>query len=138
MGYFSWLTSDTNKSIPVLRSDEIFNMTVNGPVYLLCPNGDVLEERDYSGFGRFGDKDVYELVAMWNAPERCYDENGNLLNTHELRRIGIELACYDEDNFKLKYPIKIVENRNLSYDEVIPSKQCPDQGYFYKHRFIFE
>ena len=131
MGYFSWLTSDTNKSIPVCREDQFLKETVNGPIYLLCPNGDKLEEKDYHGFGVFGNKDVYELVALWNAPEECYDENGQLLDSSDLRYIGINLACYDKDNEKLKYPIKIVEDKNLSYEEVPPAKSCPYQGYFY-------
>lgn len=38
------------------------------------------------------------------------------------RSIGIDLACYDEDNAALKYPIKIVEEGTMSYEKAKPSK----------------
>lgn len=45
-----------------------------------------------------------------------------------LRKIGINIACYDEDNEKLKYPIKIT-TKEMDYDEVKPSKSDPNQGW---------
>lgn len=43
------------------------------------------------------------------------------------REIGIDIAAYDEDNEKLKYPIKITD-RIIPYEDVAPSKGDPDQG----------
>lgn len=119
MGYFSWKTSDTHKSVSNCDS-------VRGalPVYLLQPDGEPIFEDCYEGYGVFGGHDVYALVARWNVPEQC---NGD--DEHD-RMIGIDIACYDEDNAKLKYPIKIVE-KPAPYGEIEASKGCPHQGYFY-------
>ena len=44
------------------------------------------------------------------------------------REIGIEIACYDEQNAALPYPIKIT-SKPMEYDEVEPSKRDPNQGW---------
>lgn len=46
-----------------------------------------------------------------------------------LRLIGITIACYDEDNAALKYPIKITHSANAIYEECEPSPGDPDQGW---------
>lgn len=119
MGFFSWVTSDTNRSIA-----NSFANRVTFPVYLLQPNSKPILEEHYEGYGVFGGEDVYALVARWNVPERC---NGD--DDHD-RDIGIEIACYDEQNANLKYPIKLVENVVL-YKDAQPSINCPQQGFFY-------
>ena len=43
------------------------------------------------------------------------------------REIGIYLACYDEDNASLDYPIKIA-SKPVAYDAVPPSLSDPLQG----------
>lgn len=47
----------------------------------------------------------------------------------ELRLIGIDIACYDEDNESLENPIKIVEGDNLTYNQAYASKTDPNQGW---------
>lgn len=65
MGNFSWCTSDTRKSIPcVLDAYE----GAPSVVYLLNPFGTPYKEADYEGYGVFGGRDVFELVAEWNKP----------------------------------------------------------------------
>ena len=120
MGFFSWKTSDTNKSI-----SNIYSSRGTFPVYVLCPDGVKLYEDNYQGYGVFDGKDIYALVANWNMPELC---NGD--EEHD-RNIGIDIACYDSQNANLKYPIKIVEDGDLKYYDVPPSKNCPEQGFFY-------
>lgn len=63
MGVFSWCTSDTRKSIPCT-----YDTYEGAPstVYLLNPFGAPYKEDNYEGYGEFGGKDVYELVAEWN------------------------------------------------------------------------
>ena len=39
----------------------------------------------------------------------------------ELRDLGILMACYDEDNFALKYPIKIT-SKEMEYEDANPSE----------------
>lgn len=128
MGLFSWCTSDTRKSIAV---------DMNGypdcpkKVYLLNPFGDPYVENSYDGYGEFGGRDVYALVAQWNLPELCKDETGDWYPDEQIRDIGIALSCYDIDHVKLKYPIKIVE-KECSYEAAAISPSCPYQGYFYE------
>lgn len=50
---------------------------------------------------------------------------------HELRIIGIDIACYDEDNAALPYPIKITHDANRCYESCDPSDSDPDQGWYY-------
>lgn len=124
MGFFSWKTSDTKKSI-----SNIYSSRGAKPVFVLCPDGSKIYEDKYEGYGRFGGQDIYALVARWNNPELC---NGD--DAHD-RNIGIDIASNEEDNAKLMYPIKIVEDNNLDYNDVEPAKRCKYQGYFYDEEY---
>ena len=44
------------------------------------------------------------------------------------REIGIDLACYDEDNRRIKYAIKITFDEASTYEARKPSKSDPNQG----------
>lgn len=46
-----------------------------------------------------------------------------------LREIGIDIACYDEDNARLEYPIKITYDGNAVYEDCEPSPSDPNQGW---------
>lgn len=123
MGFFSWKTSDTNKSISN-------NCSVYGalPVYLITPQNEKIYEDDYEGYGIFGGYDAYALLAKWNVPEQCNDD------VEHDRLIGIELFfdnLKDDGSTNLKYPLKFAENKNANYDELPPSVDCPSQGFFY-------
>lgn len=48
---------------------------------------------------------------------------------HWKREVGINIACRDEDNAKLRYPIKIVENESSVYETCKPSNSDPNQGW---------
>lgn len=45
-----------------------------------------------------------------------------------LRSIGINIACYDDDNKALSYPIKIT-TKEMAYEDVEPSMNDPEQGW---------
>ncbi len=65
MGFFSWLTADTNKSIANCHSTR-----KTKTVYLLQPNGaNPIMEDEYDGYGDFGSVDAYTWVADTNMPE---------------------------------------------------------------------
>ena len=122
MGFFSWKTSDTNVSI-----SNKYSSRGAFPVYLLIPEefgGGYIEEDDYEGYGIFGGRDAYALVAQWNCPEKCIGED------EADRMVGIDIACYDKQNMELKYPIKITEHP-MKYEAAAYSPNCPDQGFFY-------
>lgn len=124
MGFFSWKTSDTNKSVSNIHSGKgVF------PVHLLDPKGGSIKELHYEGYGDFGGEDVYVLLALWNYEMLDLPEEGLVgASLEELRLIGIDLAFGDKE---LKYPVKIVEDGSLEYDDVEASEMCPYQGYFY-------
>lgn len=148
MGQFSWLYSDTGKQV-------IDNKKAD--TYLLVPPpfqekyGKAIYEWCYDGYGHFGRYDVYELIIEWNRdmiPEiirrakngnwRCSHTKNDIWElqryydgepiTSELRWLGILIACYDEDNFALEYPIKIT-SREMDYKDAKPSESDPNQGW---------
>lgn len=162
MGFFSWLTGDTERSIC-----NIYSGRKTFPVYILIPNefgGKYFKEEHYGGYGVFAGQDIYELVADWNreflskTPDfiipsknkkvselEWYKLYSNLsLNKKDLEKemkklnecfeyrwIGIDIACYDQDNEALLNPIKITEFET-NYLYAAPSKSCACQGYFYE------
>lgn len=148
MGQFSWIYADTNKQV-------VDNKRAD--TYLLVPKpfqekyGKVIYEPCYDGYGRFGRFDIYNLVPEWNRemiPEiirrikngtwKCGTRDSDIQNLQnyyegkdiscELRWLGIVMACYDEDNFSLEYPIKIA-SKPMEYEDVCPSKSDPNQGW---------
>ena len=61
MGFFSWKTSDTNTSISNAHSTK-----PTFPVYMILPDGRYYLETDYEGYGEFGGRDYYGVVAELN------------------------------------------------------------------------
>jgi len=45
------------------------------------------------------------------------------------REIGIDIACYDNQNMALPYPIKITHDPNAVYEDCEPSLSDPNQGW---------
>lgn len=45
------------------------------------------------------------------------------------RSVGIDLACYDVDNERLHFPIKITHDKYAVYEDCLPSKSDPNQGW---------
>lgn len=119
MGFFSWKTSDTGKSIT-----NRYSSAGARPVYLYCPDGTKLYEPDYDGYGVFGGHDAYALLAQWNCPEKCCGDE------EEDRIIGIDIGCSNEDMASLKYPLKFAESPGFTYEGLEPAENCPYQGYF--------
>lgn len=92
MGFFSWLTADTNESIANIHSSRYEGKTV----YLLQPDGQPpIEEKAYQGYGDFGGIDAYAWLATRNLPSSLTEK----LNDEQLRLSGIalELGKYYED-----------------------------------------
>ena len=148
MGQFSWL--DCKDNTQIVDDKEV-------DVYLLVPEefgGGHIVEHCYDGYGHFGGHDIYDLVMKWNKDYlniplayedswRCNDwltlykedfkkyEKGEPIE-QELRILGITLACYDEDNARLRYPIKITHDPDARYEGCKPSLSDPDQGWEYE------
>lgn len=152
MGQFSWLDCVTKEQIldGVCRNSYLLVPKQFG--------GGHIKETCYDGYGRFGEFDVYDLVLDWNKdmiPEVCrrikngtwkasrsendikdlmaYYETGEITKfgncLGEKRHLGITLACYDEDNMSLEYPIKITHDPNVAYEDCDYSPSDPHQGW---------
>jgi len=120
MGFFSWHTCDTDRSIANNASDR-----PTFEVHMITPDGRVFTERDYEGYGEFGGKDFYELLAELNG-----------LGSD--RSAGIDL-CYKgnrsgDDAPGVIYP-KLVEELSWDvegqYANLPNPTSCGDQGFFY-------
>ena len=113
MGFFSWKTNDTERSIA-----NHFSNRSTFTVYMRDNRGNVWVEEDYEGYGDFGGKDYYELLAEMNGLEPDRDA-------------GISLQ-FDSDRKDIIYPA-LFEHDTSSW-EVYQGQEppnCPEQGYFY-------
>lgn len=120
MGFFSWHTCDTGRSIANNSSDrEVFE------VHMITPDGRVFTENSYEGYGEFGGKDFYDLLAELNGLPSD-------------RSAGIDL-CFNgnpggDDTPGVIYP-KFVEHLEedvvRQYSSLPNPARCPDQGFFY-------
>jgi hypothetical protein len=110
MGFFSWKTQDTNKSIP-----NAYSGRATFPVTMTDDKGNKWHEPAYEGYGVFGGKDFYELLAEMNGlpPDR---------------QEGINLQ-YNKDSIVFKQP-NLTEDPDWEWVDEGP-ESCPDQGYFY-------
>ena len=113
MGFFSWHAQDTGRSIANKHSNRpTFTVYMVNPV-----NNEYWKEDNYEGYGVFGGKDYYELVAEINGKESNRDE-------------GIDLQ-YDQ-NTEVLFPVLV---EDLSKAETYYGTEpytCKQQGYFYE------
>lgn len=130
MGFFSWECAASGRSI-----SNAYSSRGAEPCALVTPDG-LVEELRYDGYGEFGGIDAYAWVAYANGLTTGIDSLDDLraADQEALRDLGIGIACYDEDNAALAFPIKIVSLEcytGQSYAYLPASKSCPAQGYFY-------
>jgi hypothetical protein len=126
MGFFSWNTQDTDKSIANQYSNrKTFR------VQMIDNKGNVWTEDDYEGYGRFGSKDYYELLAEMNG--FTSDKTGDEY-TDEARGFGIDIAFKDNGSGVategVYYPNLIEKADGWVYEMGGPDT-CDYQGYFY-------
>ena len=112
MGFFSWKTQDTDKSISNSSSRR-----GTFTVYMSDNKGNKWREDEYDGYGRFGGKDYYELLAEMNGEDAD-------------RGKGIDIAYSGRSD--IKFP-NLSEGDDWSYVDIGPER-CPEQGYFYDDR----
>ena len=86
-GQFSWMTMDTDEQIGSETENTI-------EVYMVDNMGNEYFEPEYDGYGNFGGKDYYDVLATMNGftQEDVGIKNKKGHETTELRSIGIDLA----------------------------------------------
>ena len=105
-GQFSWMTHDSDAQI----GSEMVNRV---HVYMFDNEGNKWEEKRYEGYGEFGGKDYYDLVATMNGytPEDLKDKallkKLRIVGKPEMRQIGIALA-FDENGVKPRNGKKVL------------------------------
>lgn len=127
MGFFSWKTQDTDKSIANNHS-----IRDTFKVDMIDDKGNVWTETDYEGYGIFGGKDYYELLAEMNGATSSYEGEDY---TDDMRNKGISIA-FGKNNGSgvhtegVKYPNLVEQANGWTYNELGP-ESCDDQGFFY-------
>jgi hypothetical protein len=98
---------------------------------MIDDKGNVWSEDHYDGYGTFGGKDFYELLAEMNG--MTSDLTGDDY-VEDVRMKGIELAFRDNPSGiatpGVKYPNLIEMAKGWQYDPMGPDN-CEFQGYFY-------
>lgn len=113
MGFFSWKTQNTSKSIA-----NTYSRRFTFPVVMIDNKGNEWLERNYEGYGVFGGKDFYELLAEMNG-----------LTTREG---GLKLAFSGDKYISPNLYEKMGENDVFNWIDT-PPENCEFQGYFYNN-----
>lgn len=122
MGFLSWITSDTQESIP-----NYFSEKLPFTVHLLAPDGQHIKEDNYEGYGAFGGKDVFAQWMLWNYPDECTDKDEDTIRSIFFDKYSRHTDC---GKINCIYPIKLA-TKPVNYFSVQASEACPNQGYFY-------
>lgn len=119
MGFFSFITMDTKRSV-----SNVYSSLGSFKVAMMDDKGNVWSEDNYQGYGEFGGKDYYELLAEMNGIE-C-GLSGAEYNDF-MRKEGIKLY-FSNQSIIMPNIVENVDNWAFLPDNV---EQCPNQGYFY-------
>ena len=130
MGFFSWRTQDTDRSIA-----NNYSTRKTFPVVMIDNKGNKWVEQDYEGYGVFGGKDYYELLAEMNGVvERDKVELQGEAYTDYMRGKGIDLAFHNngsgDHTEDVLYPNLVEMADGWPYDPTGP-ESCESQGFFY-------
>ena len=117
MGQFSWKTQDNNQTIRN-NGGQSASSKRKRKAYLHDNKGNQWEELDYEGYGVFGGKDYYVLLAEMNNAE------GLTGNVDTDRGIGIDLAFGKN---AIIYP-NLTRNKEWEWINSEPPN-CPNQGW---------
>lgn len=136
MGFFSWRTSDTGRSISNRYSDrEVFQ------VHMITRDGLVWSESNYEGYGVFGGKDFYELLAELNSGNKKTREagiditfnnnpSGDYNGLFEMPKL-VEDLIIDYNDYE-DGEEELYKERFLEWFDSLPYPEtCESQGFFY-------
>lgn len=128
MGFFSFKTSDSNISIP-----NTYSIRATLDIVMIDDKGKVWIETEYEGYGIFGGKDFYEVVAEMN---ECKLTG----NTDKDRSLGIKHYFDEEKKTKVPRLLELEHFKTLVKNKVSPEEMfkqfpapedCECQGFFY-------
>jgi hypothetical protein len=126
MGFFSWRTQDTDRSIA-----NNYSTRKTFTVVMIDNKGNKWFEQSYEGYGIFGGKDYYELLAEMNG--FTSDKTGDEY-TDEARGFGITIAFGGNGSGVgtpgVYYPNLVEQAKGWRYEMGGPDS-CDFQGYFY-------
>lgn len=116
MGFFSWKTSDTKRSI-------CNNSSTRKPftVHMITKDGQIFTEHDYEGYGEFGGKDIYVLAAEMNGHKGATDEETRSNFFDKIWKRGIEKdgkRYYYREDFNV-YSDLLESEGNLSPNDLV-------------------
>ena len=127
-GQFSWMTQDTGQQIG--SQDE--NMI---PVYMFDDKGKYYYENNYDGYGEFGGKDYYDLVAEMNGyTVDDAEELGGMFNN--LRGIGVKLAFGElepKNGGPVLFPALVTKPDKFNYQShnfAVEAETDPNQSWY--------
>lgn len=118
MGQFSWFTQDTNRRIVIGNNPKVVMADDKGNKY-------IVKKRQYEGYGVFGGKDYYVLLAEMNG-HNAAEFDGDI---ERLRLKGIELAFEGDPqgcNQNILHPSLTESGKYMGGK---PPKRDPKQGF---------
>jgi hypothetical protein len=108
MGQFSWITQDSNEAIRESYGCDDQGLTT---AYMHDDKGNVWSETSYEGYGEFGGKDYYELLAEMSGLQSD-------------RSVGIDLAFGGKPHITPN----LTRSKEWTWVNEAP-KQDPNQGW---------
>jgi len=128
-GQFSWMTMDTGEQIGSESENTI-------DVYMVDNEGNSYHEPKYEGYGNFGGKDYYDVLAIMNGftQEDVGIKNKDGHPTNELRDIGIQLAFekIDPKEGEVLFPALVTDPSKVtpSWDFTQQPENDPNQSWY--------
>jgi len=128
MGQFSWISQDTEE--PIYESDSRNEAGIIQVVTMLDNKGNKWVEKDYRGYGEFGGKDFFELVAEMNGLKQS--------NSRMLRDVGIDLVCSGKQYFSPNLYLQAhLDGVDCAWKNEVPQDD-PNQGWYQEKEDVDE
>lgn len=157
MGCFSWMFADANNTRPLLigapayvacpSGDFIFESAYGGygmfgghDIYDLVVDWNredikhLVRQNQHHPLFNWSDEFLNLVMESDVAAEKYIADRfpvGHWLRRDWKRNLGIDIACYDDQNQALRYPIKITTRKDTPYSELPPSLADEGQGFGY-------
>lgn len=157
MGCFSWMYADLNNERPLLIGAPAFVMCPSGniifePAYngygmfgghdiyemvvdwnranILC----LVESNTHRPLYHWSKEFLQLLQDSEEKAEEYIQKNfpeDSWIRKEWKRNLGIDIACYDDQNIRLEYPIKITRRKEIPYSALPASLSDVGQGFGY-------